>query len=157
MGRQHSPGGGDVRVGGCERNAVEDMSIIQEPLPDMEGELGGSPHSPIDRNYLARFTLGNATLERQILELFAAQLVAYVEQLRAAATEKEWKLAAPTIKGSAAAVGAQRLAALAQTAECLDWSTEPAARERARRRAAEAVGAASADVCDFIACVFATA
>ena len=28
---------------------------------------------PVNRSYLARFTLGNAALEREVLELFAAQ------------------------------------------------------------------------------------
>ncbi len=48
------------------------------------------------------------------------KLPLYVQQLRAAATRAAWKDAAHTIKGSARAVGARRLASLAQVAEQLD-------------------------------------
>jgi HPt (histidine-containing phosphotransfer) domain-containing protein len=72
---------------------------------------------PIDRVYLARFTLNNADLEREVLELFAAQAPIYLQQLEAAATPKAWKDAAHTIKGSAAAVGAHNLARMAERAE----------------------------------------
>src|SRR5262245_22092289 len=82
--------------------------------------VGPSLAAPIDRAYLARFTLGNAALEREVLELFAAQTAIYVQQLREAVTRKAWKDAAHGIKGSARAVGARRLASLAQFAEQLD-------------------------------------
>ena len=112
---------------------------------------------PINRSYLARFTLGNAALEREVLELFAAQMPLYVEQLRAATGNKEWKLAAHTIKGSAMAVGAQRLASLATSAESLVVDHDPSRYERARQAAAEDVAVAAQEACDHIACLFATA
>ena len=74
----------------------------------------------IDRAYLARFTLGNADLEREVLGLFVAQLPLYLEQLRSAHDAKSWRQAAHTIKGSAAAVGARRLANVARLAEQVD-------------------------------------
>jgi len=114
-----------------------------------------STEEPIDRRYLARFTLGNMALEREVLELFAGQMPRYVEQLRAAASGKEWMLAAHTIKGSALAVGARRLASLAQMAERLDVDAYPADSENMRRDATNAVAAASNEACRFIACLFA--
>jgi HPt (histidine-containing phosphotransfer) domain-containing protein len=117
---------------------------------------GSSTGEPIDRRYLARFTLGNMALEREVLELFAGQMPRYVEQLRAAANGKEWMLAAHTIKGSALAVGARRLASLAQMAERLDMDAYPADCENMRRDATNAVAAASNEACLFIACLFAT-
>ena len=114
----------------------------------------GHINEPIDRAYLARFTLGNMALEREILELFAGQLQIYVEQLRTAAGSKEWKLAAHTIKGSALAVGARHLAELAQIAERLDGDAHSLNSERVRREAAEAVAAASDHACRYIARLF---
>ena len=72
---------------------------------------------PIDRVHLSRYTLGSLTLEREVLGLFLAQLPLSIEQLRFAATDREWQIAAHTIKGSARAVGAWRIAALARDAE----------------------------------------
>lgn len=76
-----------------------------------------SPAEPIDRGHLARYTLGSPTLEREILGLFLAQLPLSIEQLRFAATDREWHVAAHTIKGSAKAVGAWTVARLALEAE----------------------------------------
>ena len=110
----------------------------------------------IDRAYLARFTMGNAGLEREILELFTGQMPRLVSDLRNATTHKEWTLAAHTIRGSALAIGARDLANLAQIAESLDWNMEPAERDRVREQAADAVALASDHVCRHIACLFAT-
>ncbi len=111
---------------------------------------------PIDRAYLARFTLGNAALEREILELFAGHMPLYLEQLRSAVDRKQWMLAAHTIKGSAMAVGAQQLASLAQAAERLDVDALSAEAQYLRREAADAIAAASDEACRYIACLFAT-
>jgi HPt (histidine-containing phosphotransfer) domain-containing protein len=100
----------------------------------------------IDRAYLARFTLGNAALEREVLELFAAQAPVYVERLREAVTPKDWKDAAHTIKGSASAIGAWRLARFAEMAERID----PSAAAAGRDEAVAAVGTASEEVCRHI-------
>jgi HPt (histidine-containing phosphotransfer) domain-containing protein len=112
-----------------------------------------SSSEPIDNAYLARFTCGNAALEREVLELFAAHTPLYVDRLRHAAERRLWKETAHAIKGSALAVGAHRLAALAQLAERLDVEADAAARERA----VSAVATAADEVCRHIACRFATA
>jgi HPt (histidine-containing phosphotransfer) domain-containing protein len=111
-------------------------------------------NEPIDRAFLARFTMGNAALEREILELFAQQMPLYVEQLRVASSARAWKEAAHGIKGAALAVGAHQLAELAQEAERLEIEGSNGA---LRGQSAEAVAAASAEVCRHIACLFATA
>jgi HPt (histidine-containing phosphotransfer) domain-containing protein len=101
---------------------------------------------PIDRVYLARFTLGNAALEREVLELFAAQAPVYVARLREAATSKDWKEAGHTIKGSASAIGAWRLARFAEMAERIDLDAGAEGREEA----VAAVWTASEEVCRHI-------
>ena len=134
-------------------NAGETAALDVSPEGD---STQGASTGPIDRRYLARFTLGNRELEREVLELFAGQMPRYVDQLRAAASAKEWVLAAHTIKGSALAVGARRLASLAQIAERLDVEANPANSQTIRRDAAAAVAAASDEACQYIACLFAT-
>ncbi len=59
-----------------------------------------------DRQHLARYTMDNAELEREIIGLFLQQLPAIVDTLKAAAGRDDWRMAAHTLKGSAAAVGA---------------------------------------------------
>jgi len=132
-----------------------ETAAVEAP-PEGDTTQGPSTGEPIDRRYVARFTLGNMALEREVLELFAGQMPRYVEQLRAAANGKEWMLAAHTIKGSALAVGARRLASLAQMAERLDVDAKPADSQNMRRDAADAVAAASNEACRYIACLFAT-
>jgi HPt (histidine-containing phosphotransfer) domain-containing protein len=84
----------------------------------------------IDDDHLGRMTLGDRSLEREVLEIFARQIamilkrIAAVEPARAAA-------AAHTLKGSARGVGAWRVA---QAAERLERA--------AREGGAQAMGAA---------------
>ncbi len=75
--------------------------------------------APIDRVHLARFTLGNLDLEIEILGLFAMQAPDTLRQLKAALTEKAWRDAAHTLKGSARAVGAKSVGDCAERAEAL--------------------------------------
>jgi HPt (histidine-containing phosphotransfer) domain-containing protein len=89
----------------------------------MEGEaLGPSDHQglaadPVDLAHLARYTLGDRALESEILQLFCAQSLIYLEHLHAATSEHAWREAAHSLKGSAQAVGAWRVADAALAAE----------------------------------------
>lgn len=74
---------------------------------------------PIDRKHLARYTLGDATLEEEVLGLFLSQLPMMIAALRGAASDKDWKVAAHTLKGSSRCVGAWRLALSGEQAEQL--------------------------------------
>ena len=105
----------------------------------------------VDRAYLARFTLGNAALEREVLELFAAQAPVYLQRLREAGCIKAWREATHTIKGSASAIGAWRLARLAEMAERVDVEADTAPREAHRDEAVAAVAMATEEACRFIA------
>jgi HPt (histidine-containing phosphotransfer) domain-containing protein len=110
---------------------------------------------PIDHAYLGRFTQGNADLEREVLELFAGMMPRYLEDLRAAATNRAWMDAAHTIKGSAAAVGARRLARFAEMAERIDVEAAEARTEGYRDEAISALAAATDEACRHIARRFA--
>ena len=72
---------------------------------------------PVDLAHLSRYTLGNQALEQEVLELFCTQSVVYLDQLRAAMSDKPWKDIAHSLKGSASAVGAWRVAQAAKRAE----------------------------------------
>lgn len=110
--------------------------------------------SAINRAYLARFTFGNAELEREVLELFAGQAPLYLDRLAAADTPVAWRDAAHTLKGSAAAVGALRVAQLAELAERLDITLPEAMAEGCRERAVAAVATAVEEACQAIAQIF---
>lgn len=74
---------------------------------------------PIDRKHLARYTLGNVALEEEILGLFLEQLPKSIASLRTATTDRDWVVAAHTLKGSSRCVGAWRLARTGEQAERL--------------------------------------
>lgn len=78
---------------------------------------------PVDLVHLRRYTLGDKALEAEVLGLFLAQLPETIASLKSAATERDWKIAAHALKGSSRAVGAWRIAALAQEAEALPSNT----------------------------------
>ncbi len=74
-------------------------------------EAGRKPTArPVDLVHLSRYTLGERALEREVLELFCTQSVVYLERLRQAQSDQDWKDAAHSLKGSATAIGAWRAA-----------------------------------------------
>ena len=73
--------------------------------------------SPIDHAHLARYTMGNRALEIEVLQLFAGQAPSTLRDLETADGPKAWHMAAHTLKGSARAVGAGRVAVAAEAAE----------------------------------------
>ena len=72
---------------------------------------------PVDLAHLARYTMGDRGLEREILTLFARQSAIYATRLRRARSVKAWMEAAHTLKGSSRGIGAWRVADAAENAE----------------------------------------
>jgi HPt (histidine-containing phosphotransfer) domain-containing protein len=97
---------------------------------------------PLDLTHLRRFTMGDEQLEQEILGLFFNQLPVTIADLKNAQSEKEWGMAAHTLKGSARAVGAWSLASMAENAECLKPLSDAAERGLVLRRIEEAAGEA---------------
>jgi len=64
-----------------------------------------------------------------VLELFCTQSLVYLERLREAESDKDWKDAAQSLKGSASAIGAWRAAEAAQRAAALSGETLIEARD----------------------------
>ena len=135
---------------------LSDKATASRIAGDLHAASSSASAGAIDRDYLARFTLGNAALEREVLELFASQLPVYVRQLNDARTSRAWGEAAHTIKGSAAAVGARRLSNIARMAEQLDIESAVAISASQRAKAITAVSEAADEACRSIACLFAT-
>jgi HPt (histidine-containing phosphotransfer) domain-containing protein len=78
------------------------------------------PPAPlVDLAHLSRYTLGDRALEQEVLQLFAAEAPATLARLKCADSDRAWREAAHTIKGSARAVGAWPVARLAERAETL--------------------------------------
>lgn len=100
-------------------SAAMQQSLEREPAAE------GLQVTPIDLKHLRRYTLGNAGLEREILDLFFGQLPTTISALSAAATPKDWKVAAHTLKGSGRAVGAWRIARIAEQAEYSEGIANP--------------------------------
>lgn len=73
--------------------------------------------APIEIERLSKNTAGDRKLERELLALFRAQTSAYLSALENAPDDERWHDAAHTLKGAAQAVGAMRIAALAEEAE----------------------------------------
>ena len=74
----------------------------------------------LDLGHLQRFTLGDSALQNEVLGLFREQVASSVSALRKAIAEDDcasWRMAVHTLKGSAWAVGAFRLAQEAERAE----------------------------------------
>src|SRR5262245_34944391 len=96
-------------------------------------EPGSEPADvePVDREHLARQTLGDAELEREILALFRRQSGVMLCRLVAARGNEERRMAAHTLKGSARAIGAWRVAAAAEAVEAATQAADLAPLEGA--------------------------
>lgn len=71
----------------------------------------------LDLDHLANQTLGNRALEREVLELFAAQIGGQVEGVQTAENRRQRSRVAHTIVGSAVAIGAFCVARVAARIE----------------------------------------
>jgi HPt (histidine-containing phosphotransfer) domain-containing protein len=102
------------------------------------------PEPALDLAHLRRFTLGDHDLELEILDLFITQAPITLAALNAAGTDRDWRIAAHTLKGSARAVGAWSVALLAERAEAMSRRNDPADCEAAARELADALSEAGA-------------
>lgn len=93
------------------------MAIARQTIGMDEAAADPLQLAPVDLKHLRRYTLGDASLEREVLDLFLAQLPVTIASLGSARSEKDWKVAAHTLKGSGRAVGAWRIARIAEQAE----------------------------------------
>jgi HPt (histidine-containing phosphotransfer) domain-containing protein len=91
-----------------------------EPTADTAAPIDAPPPAPveaaIDREHLARMTLGERSLEAEVLMLFDRQAAVLLAHMREAAPLAVAAFA-HTLKGSARGIGAWRVAAAAEAVE----------------------------------------
>ena len=92
---------------------------------------------PIDLVHLARTTLGDRSLEREVLQLFDRQTTLLIARMRKAAPGGVVNLA-HTLKGSALGIGAWRVARAAEALEVADMLEASVALDRLSAAADEA-------------------
>ena len=100
---------------------ASEMAVWADTTPS--GDERKPSSRPVDLVHLSRYTLGERALEREVLELFCTQSLVYLERLRAAQSDQDWKDAAHSLKGSASAIGAWRTAEAARRAEAMSGET----------------------------------
>jgi HPt (histidine-containing phosphotransfer) domain-containing protein len=93
---------------------------------------------PVDLVHLARQTLGDKSLELEVLTLFERQSMLLLGRLDAAADDRARREAAHTLKGSAQGIGAWRVARSAEKVEASAEAEASAAMEALRSAVAEA-------------------
>ena len=115
---------------------LETLAVIDAPslAPD---------DRPIDLVHLARTTMGDRSLEREVLQLFDRQSTLLIARMRAAAPGGVAYLA-HTMKGSARGIGAWRVARAAEALELAGDADDTA-------RALDQLAAASDEACALIA------
>ena len=72
---------------------------------------------PIDTEHLQRMTLGDASLEREVLAMFSGQAIGLMRELAAPTSDR--RALVHTLKGSARAIGAFRVAEAAEFLEAV--------------------------------------
>jgi HPt (histidine-containing phosphotransfer) domain-containing protein len=82
----------------------------------VSAEPGSQPEAAIDREHLARMTLGERDLEREVLALFDRQTDMLLPRIRAGKPAVAAAVA-HTLKGSARGIGAFRVARAAEAVE----------------------------------------
>ena len=97
--------------------------------PEMEAGNNDVNSRPVDLVHLARHTLGDRDLEREVLNLFTTQSVIYLDRLKQARGKTDRKAAAHTIKGSAKGIGAWHVADCARAVEEVDGKGQGGARQ----------------------------
>jgi HPt (histidine-containing phosphotransfer) domain-containing protein len=106
----------------------------------------GSDERPIDLVHLARMTLGDRGLEREVLQLFVRQAAVLLDRMEAADADTVVMLA-HTLRGSAQGLGAWRVAA---TAEAIERAADVEALSRAQACLRAAVEEASSVITDLL-------
>ncbi|WP_146685988.1 Hpt domain-containing protein [Bradyrhizobium canariense] len=91
------------------------MSLRFERIEWMPSPPLAPDDGPIDLGHLKRMTLGDAGLEHEVLAMFSAQAVTLIAKL--ATMPSDAPALAHTLKGSARAIGAFRVADAAESLE----------------------------------------
>ncbi len=83
---------------------------------------GGSVKAIVDLAHLDQYTLGDLSLQSELLQLFRIQLKNQTEELVSCADVTIWKSAVHTLKGAARSVGAAQVAEVTEAMEMVVFS-----------------------------------
>ena len=119
-------------------------AAVTDPLPPQAA-------AAIDMEHLARMTLGEQSLQREVLALFDRQADVLLPRIRCGAPALAASLA-HTLKGSAASIGAFKVASAAESVEQIQGRTDrDAAMAVAIERLAAVLDEAKAEIARLIA------
>jgi hypothetical protein len=104
---------------------------------------------PIDVTHLARMTLGDASLEREVLQLFDRQAEMLLARMRKADPAHAAGYA-HTLKGSSSGIGAWKVSRAAEAVECAAVKSGPADVAAAIEGLAIAIGEARAVIAELL-------
>ena len=95
------------------------MAMVRtgERQPESFADRSWETSAPIDFAHLRRYTLGDEAVEREVLQLFVGHVPVIMAELKAASSDKAWRDAAHSLKGSALSLGAWKVARGAVRAE----------------------------------------
>jgi HPt (histidine-containing phosphotransfer) domain-containing protein len=122
------------------------INVSPASLEDGPAPAPGSVERAIDLVHLARMTLGDRSLEREVLQLFDRQARMLVARIREGSPAAAAALA-HTLKGSARGIGAWRVARAAESVEIAAAS----GRESELRAAVDDLAAATDEASTVIA------
>jgi HPt (histidine-containing phosphotransfer) domain-containing protein len=114
---------------------------------DKTAAVPEAPAGAIDRAHLARMTFGDRSLERELLHLFDRQAAILIGRMQSGDAAAVGALA-HTLKGSAAGIGAGRVA---HAAAAVEQATTSADRAAAIQGLAQAVMAARKAIAEILA------
>lgn len=89
--------------------------------------------APIDLKHLNQYVFGDNALLDEILTIFIEQASMWIDRMDPSLDDKEWHLAAHTLKGASRGVGAWALGDLAEQAEKLVGAGQGEARRSIAR------------------------
>lgn len=120
--------------------AVAMKAFVEAPASEAGPEV-------IDRDHLRRMTFGDASLERELLQLFDRQAAILIERMQGGQAAAVAALA-HTLKGSAMGIGA---VGVARAAEAVERAATASERDRAIDALAQAVTAARTSIAAMMA------
>ncbi|MEO1160185.1 MAG: Hpt domain-containing protein [Pseudomonadota bacterium] len=85
---------------------------------------GGCVEAVVDLAHLDQYTLGDHSLQSELLQLFRVQLKDQTQELVSCPDEASWKSAVHTLKGAARSVGAGQVGDVAEAMEQVAFSDE---------------------------------
>jgi HPt (histidine-containing phosphotransfer) domain-containing protein len=113
----HLPRFGPDRVKLRSNNKEKWEAVMaQAAVRNFAGSIGAPEDAVLDRDYLARMTFGDQSLEKEVLQLFDRQAELLMMRMRVSEPAAVVTLA-HTLKGSAVGIGAGRVACAAESAE----------------------------------------